>query len=61
MKGIRIVSKDELRLSDYPIKSSKHRSDTKYLLFDLENTTIPISIDEGAVIKPVLGKGVKKG
>lgn len=61
VKGIRIVSKDELRLSDYPIKSSKHRSDTKYLLFDLENTTIPISIDEGAVIKPVLGKGVKKG
>lgn len=55
-----IVIKSELNVYGYPTRSSRHKADTKYLLFSLatpkENTP---NIDFNT-FNPIIGKGVKK-
>lgn len=59
VKGVRIVNKSDLKLLDYPIRSSRHKAETKYLLFDLEaNNNLPSDFDKDNY-KVILGKGVK--
>ena len=58
--GCDIVTKNKLKELDYPVKSSKHNADTKYILYMLEN-----SIEDDSNINAedyccILGKGVKK-
>lgn len=58
VKGIRTVSKSDLKLMGYPTASSRHKADTKYLLFDLAPINdAPIDIDFNN-FSPILGKGI---
>ncbi len=52
---IRIVSKSDLKLMDYPTRSSRHKADTKYILFDLKpESDIPSCFDINRYT-PILG------
>jgi len=55
--GIRIVTKSDLRLLNYPVRSSRHKADTKYILFDLAPShEIPSQFNTADYL-PILGKG----
>lgn len=59
VKNIRVVNHSILKEYDYPIKSSKHKASTEYLLFDLVFSEQPapfLGVDDCRLI---LGKGVK--
>ncbi|MCC8118138.1 MAG: DNA (cytosine-5-)-methyltransferase [Bacteroidales bacterium] len=54
-----VVVKAELNAYEYPTKSSRHKADTKYILYSL---TASISEEEGVdfnLFVPILGKGLK--
>lgn len=54
-----VVVKPELNAYGYPTHSSRHKADTKYLLYSLINTSkIEYSVNLKE-FKPILGKGVK--
>ena len=56
--GVKVVDRQCLKEHDYPVKSSKHRSDTLYLLFSLKKKNeamVNIKWDDFTVI---LGKGI---
>lgn len=55
--GIRIVNKSDLKLMGYPVCSSRHKADTRYLLFDIVATEdIPSDFDVRNY-SAILGKG----
>ena len=57
VKDFRIVNKSDLKLLGYPVHSSRHKADTKYLLFDLaESSETPPDLDISNY-SPILGKG----
>lgn len=61
VKSVRIIEKSELKLLDYPIQSSHHKANTKYILYSLSDyDNKPVDINEMEFI-PILGKGIKKG
>lgn len=58
VRDIRVVKKNDLKLLDYPIRSSRHKADTKYILYSLqkyEGTNIDLNTDNYSAI---FGKGV---
>ena len=58
VRDIRVVKKNDLKLIDYPIRSSRHKADTKYILYSLqkyEGTNIDLNTDNYSAI---FGKGV---
>ena len=58
VKSVRVVDKSDLKLLDYPVRSSKHKADTKYLLFDLEEKfEIPSDFAKDSY-NAIFGKGV---
>ena len=57
--GVKVVDRGYLQEQGYPVKSSKHKSDTQYLLYILENSTDEwpdLKIDN---FRLIVGKGVK--
>ncbi|MCD8296595.1 MAG: DNA cytosine methyltransferase [Prevotella sp.] len=59
VESIQIVDKSWLKKNNYPIKSSKHNSDTKYLLFNLEGTNENPSYITRHNSTLIIGKGTK--
>ncbi len=59
VQGVRTVTKSDLRLMDYPTRSSRHKADTMYLLYDLtpHTSAMPVNLDI-TTFSPILGKGV---
>lgn len=58
VSGIRIVTKSDLKLLDYPTKSSKRPASTKYILYTLSPyIDEPFNIDI-STFTPIIGKGV---
>lgn len=59
VNNVQIVNKSDLKLLGYPTRSSRHKSDTKYILYDIT----PISTGETSFdiekFRPILGTGVK--
>ncbi len=58
--GVKVVGRDYLQEQGYPVKSSKHKSDTLYLLYTLENSTEEWPDFDLGNFKVVMGKGVKR-
>lgn len=56
--SVETVMKPELNLYDYPMRSSRHKADTMYLLFDLKQATVPTFGLDVSKWVPILGKGV---
>ena len=56
--GCAIVTKKELKQLDYPVKSSKHKADTKYILYTLETYVEDVPYIISDEYSCILGKGV---
>lgn len=54
-----VVVKPELNAYGYPTRSSRHKADTKYLLFSLEDAVLNVDGLDFASFTPIVGKGVK--
>lgn len=60
VKETKVVDRNWLANNGYPVKSSRHKTDTKYLLYtlgDTETTMAKIDFDD---YKIIVGKGIKK-
>ena len=53
-----VVVKPELKAYGYPTRSSRHKADTKYLLFSLEQSGLPMRDIDFNSFTPIMGKGV---
>lgn len=56
--GMKIVTRKDLKEYGYPVKSSRHKSDTYYLLYTLEKCTELLPDFKLESLRPILGKGV---
>lgn len=54
-----LVVKAELNAYGYPTRSSRHKADTKYLLFSLEDAKLNVDMLDFNSFTPIIGKGVK--
>ncbi|MDM8337306.1 DNA (cytosine-5-)-methyltransferase [Mediterranea massiliensis] len=57
--GMKIVDRNYLQGQNYPVKSSKHKSGTQYLLYTLERNTDEYPDIDFNNFKILIGKGVK--
>ncbi|MDE6578198.1 MAG: DNA (cytosine-5-)-methyltransferase [Muribaculaceae bacterium] len=55
-----VVVKPELNAYGYPTRTSRHKADTKYLLFSLEDTKLNVDSVDFNLFTPIIAKGVKK-
>lgn len=53
-----VVVKQELNAYGYPTRSSRHKADTKYLLFSLEDASLNIGDLQFSSFTPIMGKGM---
>lgn len=53
-----VVVKPELNAYGYPTRSSRHKADTKYLLFSLDNANLNLEDLDWNSFTPIVGKGV---
>ena len=53
-----IVNRKQLKELSYPIGSSRHRADSKYILYDLAKSEIEQPIIDYYDFKPIIGKGI---
>lgn len=56
--GVKIVNRKDLQEYGYPVKSSRHKSDTQYLLYTLEKSVDLMPDFKAEDFRPILGKGV---
>lgn len=54
-----VVVKPELNAYGYPTRRSRHKADTKYLLFSLDNVHLKVDGVDVNSFTPIIGKGVK--
>lgn len=54
-----IVDKNQLKALFYPAETSRHRSNTKYILYRLNKSNIEYPIIDFYDYSPIIGKGVK--
>lgn len=54
-----VVVKPELKAYGYPTRSSRHKADTKYLLYSLEDAGLNVDNLNFNSFNPIIGKGVK--
>lgn len=59
VKGVQVIGKEFLAEHDYPVKNSRHKADTKYLLYTLEESSSSIPELNQNDCMQILGKGVK--
>ena len=55
----KIVDRDFLKMHDYPVKSSRHKATTKYILYILEGCGEEIPTFDNDDYKIIVGKGIK--
>lgn len=55
-----VVVKPELNAYGYPTRSSRHKADTKYLLFSLEDTKLNVDSLDFNLFTPIIANGVKE-
>lgn len=58
VKNVAMVTREFLQEHDYPVKNSKHKAGTQYLLYTLENNTDSISEFDKNDFNVIIGKGI---
>ena len=58
VQNICIVNRKQLKELCYPIGSSMHKADSKYILYDLAKSETEQPIIDFYDFKPIIGKGV---
>lgn len=58
VSAVDVVVKPELNAYGYPTRSSRHKADTRYLLFSLEDSKLQADNLDLTSFTPIIGKGV---
>lgn len=57
---VQVVSRGYLEEREYPVKSSRHKADTRYLLYSLKRRLDEVPVLDASVFNAIIGKGIKK-